>query len=323
MLTKAFESSDAVLYRMSNEGQVECYVATTAETRDICNNPGTAGVEYTDKLQKACEAVLKTGDFKTDESSTVVVNILRGGLNYGLRNAIANAYGWNNHTTCFISAQRARNNADSEEWHITENAYKKVYLPRNASLFIGDVVATGTSLKYALNELIESARESGTELRDMVFFTIGGECASSILENIDKECRRVFPGYRRTVLIFFEGCFGVPTPDSKLTIRLTGTDLVRDGAEMAPEFIESQYIDPAYPIERCTIYDAGSRAFYVREYAADVKHYWMQVLDLAEHGVTYEAYLRERQPLMDASRFGDVSLKDIAKKRVELMNQML
>jgi len=73
-----------------------------------------------------------------------------------------------------------------------------------------------------------------------------------------------------------EGCFDVPTPESRLTIRFTGTDLLRGGESViAPDFLESQYENPAYPIERCTIYDAGSRAFWVREYAEDVRSYWL------------------------------------------------
>ncbi|MBR4416156.1 MAG: hypothetical protein IKS67_05255, partial [Victivallales bacterium] len=135
MLNQAFESDWAKIYKMDGDGPVERYIATTPETRGICNDPKIAGIDYTDKLQQACVAVLKTLDLNIKESSGVVVNILRGGLNYGLRHALHDAFGWNRHTTCFISAQRARDNADPEEWHITENAYRKVYLPRAASLF--------------------------------------------------------------------------------------------------------------------------------------------------------------------------------------------
>ena len=323
MLEKAFETAEAVLYRKAGTGNIETFIATTPETRDICNNPATAGVKYTDNLEKACAAILKASDIRTDENSSVVVNILRGGLNYGLRKALSDAFGWNTHTTCFISAQRARNSQNSEDWHITENAYRKVYLPRHSSLFIGDVVATGTSLRYALNELIAAAKYANSELQDIVFFTIGGANAAKILEDVDRECRRNFSSYRRTVLIFFEGCFGVPTPESKLSIRLTGTDLIRGDAEMAPDFIESQYENPAFPIERCTIYDAGSRAFYVREYAHDVMNYWKQVLDFAERGVTYSAYLHERFPALDASRFGEVSLREVALKQIIAMTKLI
>ena len=323
MLSLSYTTELARLYRIEHSGNIEQFIATTPETRSICNDPNVAGVDYTDKLQRACASVLQAIPLEATEDSSVVVNILRGGLNYGLRNALAEAYHWNRHTTCFISAQRARNSQNSDDWHITENAYRKVYLPRHSSLFIGDVVATGTSLRYALNELIAAAKYANSELQDIVFFTIGGANAAKILEDVDTECRRNFASYRRTILIFFEGCFGVPTPESKLSIRLTGTDLTRGDAEMAPEFIESQYLNPAYPIERCTIYDAGSRAFFVREYAHDVMNYWKQVLDFAERGITYSAYLQERFPALDASRFGEVSLREVALKQIIAMTKLI
>ena len=323
MLEPTFSSENATLYRYPGCGSVERFIATTPETRRICNDPRLAGVAYTDALSTACANILKAADFQFEENQGVVVNILRGGLNYGLRGALADAYGWNHHTTCFISAQRARDDADSEAWHITENAYRKVYFPKQTSLFIGDVVATGTSLRYALGELVNSARDAGAELLNIVFFTIGGPIASDILQEVDAECRSRFPQYRRTILIYLEGCFAVPAPDSPLTIRLTGTDLVRRDSEMAPEFVASQYEDPAFPLERCTIYDAGSRAFYVREYAYDVQHYWRQVLDLAHHGMTFPNYLAERFPSLDASRFGDVSLREIAQRQIARMQLLL
>jgi hypothetical protein len=85
---------------------------------------------------------------------------------------------------------------------------------------------------------------------------------------------------------------------------------------MAPEFIESQYEDPAYPIERCIIYDAGSRAFWTREYIEDVVGYWKQNLDLAERGMSFEELVRERMPVLDASRFGSVDLAALARRQI-------
>ena len=275
------------LYRLPSESNIENCIASTPETRSICNDPGVAGCEYTRRLCHACRKVLELSPIALNEKETVVVNILRGGLNYGLRDALADAYGWNTHTTCFISAQRARNSADSEDWHITENDYAKVYFPEVASLVIGDVVATGTSLRYALQELLRSALEQRVRLRSILFFTFGGSKASDILEDIDRQCRELFPGYEKTVLVFFEGCFTCAEVSTPLSVRLTGTDLLRWHATMAPEFVESQYSDPAYPLERCTIYDAGSRAFWLKDYVEDVIGYWRQNLQFAEHGMTF------------------------------------
>ncbi len=322
MLTQLTSGTDARIYRWeTGDCGVRSLIATTPQTRQICNDPQILGTVYTDLLKTACTNILKAGGFSLSEESTVVINILRGGLNFGLRDALAEAFDWQSHTTCFISAQRARNASDPEEWHITENAYRKVYFPKKARLVIGDVVATGTSLKYALAELLNSAIAEGVELRGILFFTYGGPRALDILREVDKQCREAFPKYEGTTLVFLEGCFLVPDLKSKLSIRLTGTDLLRGGSVMAPEFIESQYADPAYPLERCTIYDAGSRAFWVREYAADVLNYWKQVLELASKGMTFLEYLHQRFPELDASRFPDTSLRDLALRQIARMQK--
>ena len=333
----AYAAGSARLYRLLPDGSaiaepssfsvaapgVEAYIATTPGTRAICNDPTVAGVRYTRLLQQACTDILRALSPDIPESDAVVVNILRGGLNFGLRDACADAFGWNAHTTCFMSAQRARDDADPEAWHITENSYKKVYFPKRASFFVGDVVATGTSLRYGLHELLKSASEQQVAVRNIVFFTYGGPKALEILHEVDADCRAFFPGYCRTVLIYLEGCFVVPEPDTPLHVRLTGTDLVRLGAVMAPEFIESQYEAPSYPVERCTIYDAGSRAFWLYEYVADVIHYWRQNLQFANHGMTFSELLAERFPGLDPARFGDVDLKALSRGQIEKMENLL
>ncbi len=318
------QSAEIALYEIPTEGAVRCCIASTPETRAICNDPQVAGVRYTRLLSQACAKVFQQSLIPMTEHETVVVNILRGGLNYGLREALTDAFGWNYHTTCFISAQRARDAADSEDWHITENDYAKVYFPENASLVIGDVVATGTSLRYGLQELLRSAVEQKISLRSILFFTFGGAKSQEILEEIDYQCRQLFPHYQRTVLVYLEGCFTVAQVDTPLSVRLTGTDLLRWNAIMAPEFIESQYEDPAYPLERCTIYDAGSRAFWLREYVSDVIGYWKQNLQFAEHGMTFRQLLRERLPILDAERFPpDVDLRALSLRQLERLEKML
>lgn len=92
--------------------------------------------------------------------------------------------------------------------------------------------------------------------------------------------------------------------------------MVRGGSLMAPEFVQSQYEKPTYPLERCTIYDAGSRAFWIPEYLEDVVDYWKQTLELANKGTTFQALLAERFPELDASKFGNVDLKDLCTKHL-------
>lgn len=327
MLEKIIGDDQCAIYNIE-DGKKSCVqrlVVSTPETRAICNNPLVMGVDYTRKLQNACSKVISGlqlhNRIELEEKETIVFNILRGGLNFGLREAVADAFDWNRIGSSFISAQRARVSKDSEDWHIIESAYKKVYMPDVAQIIIGDVVATGTSLKHGLKALIEQAEINQTHLRSILFFTIGGPITEDILEEVDAMCRKRFPEYEKTTLCYIEGRFAVPGLDTDLSIKLTGTDLVRLDALMAPELIESQYENPTYPIERCVIYDAGSRAFWLPEYIGDVKHYWEENLKMAEEGLTYEELLQERFPTLDASRFKEANLKTLAQKMVDALSE--
>ena len=322
-LEAEYSAGSLKLYRIKrNAAGVEPYIATTPQSRAICNDPRVCGVNYTKLLRHTCTNVLKAFPGLMTEHEAVVVNILRGGLNFGLRDALAEAFGWNTHTTCFMSAQRARDASSPDAWHITENDYKKVYFPPVASFAVGDVVATGTSLRYGLNELLAAAHTQRTDVRNLIFFTYGGIKAEEILAELDSRCRKEFPHYGRTLLIYLEGCFTVAQADTPLSVRLTGTDLLRYNALMAPEFIESQYEDPAYPIERCVIYDAGSRAFWMHDYIEDVIGYWKENLQFAERGITFRELALERFPGLDLERFGDVDLKALALRQISRMEKL-
>lgn len=330
MLEKITSKSDCGLYRMTEvynqEKNIDSIIATTPETRAISNNPRVMGLEYTGKLRTACARILKAlsnkGLICMEEEETIVFDVLRGGLNFGLREALGTAFGWNRHGCSFISAQRARDDDSPEQWHIIESDYSKVYMPQTASIVIGDVVATGTSLEHAMKALIAEAGKQGTQIRSIVFFTIGGPRAGELLETMDAVCRDRFDDYEGTCLVYLEGCFTVPEPETPVRIKITGTDLLRRGAIMAPEFVQSQYEDPCYPLQRCAIYDAGSRAFWVPEYLADLEDYWTQVKALATEGTGFEALLEERFPELDPTPFGEVDLGRVCEESLAWIARM-
>jgi len=309
------------LYRMDSDNIIDTIIATTPETRAISNDPRVMGLEYTTGLKTACGRILSelalAGLTCLEERETIVFDILRGGLNFGLREALGQAFGWNRHGCSFISAQRARDDNSPEQWHIVESEYTKVYMPKTASIVIGDVVATGTSLSHAMQALVAEAEKQGTDIRSIVFFTYGSPRAMEILSHTDAMCRDRFKGYEGTCLIYLEGCFSVPTPKTDVRVKITGTDLLRRDAVMAPEFIDSQYKDPAFALQRCTIYDAGSRAFWPPEYIEDLADYWTKTAALADSGVSFETLLTERFPTLDPTPFGPVDLKAVCKKTLD------
>lgn len=316
------KSESCALYSLApiKPSKVKCFVASTPETRTICNDPFLYGVRYTRALQNACMEVLRSltesKHLALIENESTVLNILRGGLNFGLRDALADAFRWNNHTAAFITAQRARREPEPDKWYITESSYRKVYLPKRSAIIFGDVVATGTSLEFALKSLLEIAENSGSEVSKLVFFTIGGPRSEEVLAIADEICRQKFPNYEGAVVVYFEGRFAVAENNTPITIKISGTDLLRRDSALAPEFVASQYDDPAYPLERCTIYDAGSRSFWIPEYLEDVHDYWTQVEKLASSGVEFESLVHERCPELDTTKFPAVDLAELCKRQL-------
>lgn len=302
-------------------------VGTTPETRRICNDPFCAGVEYTQALGLACSKVLlamrQSGLLDLREESTVVLHILRGGLNFGLREALFQAFHFIHHSSAFISAQRARKKDNPQDWFITESDYQKVTLHGASHIIFGDVVATGTSLEHALQRLLMAAKQEGSTISGITFFTIGSARSEEILSKIDAQCRSQFPQYQNSQVVYIEGVFETASQQTPMHIKIDGTDLLRANALLAPEFIDSQYECAAYPIERCTIYDAGSRAFDLAEYYADVKEYWSKNLALAQGGITFDELVAERFPELDQKRFGQVSLSELCRQQLSKLPQNL
>lgn len=300
VVAPAGASADASWYAIEGEHEsvIERYVLSTGPSREICNRPELMGVEYTTALQQAMTAGLREAPFRSliadhPQERVCVVHFLRGGLNFGLRDALHQAYGLNRHCSAFMSSQRFRVDG---RWDVKENMYRKLAIPRDAVLVMGDVVATGVTMGAGLDVIVEHVQEIGSSVRGLVLFTVGCHKAEKLLERLDATMRAAFPEYDRTVLVYLEGKFRLVDSKTPLRIAVQGTDLVRLDALLAPEFALSQFEAPAHPLERCAIYDAGSRAFDIPTYREDVLEYWAEVQRLAEQGLSLEEALLERWP---------------------------
>jgi hypothetical protein len=276
-------------------------VVSTPSSRDICNQPELLGCAYTDALRRAVTATLARAPFRPlveghPESRVCVLNFLRGGLNFDLRGALAEAYGFNTHSSAFMSSQRYRIHG---RWVVREDMYRKLRIPDGALILTGDVVATGVTVSHGLEVLHDHLVEIGSSLRGLVFFTIGCHKLEKALAEMDTRFRASFPGYRETHAVYLEGKFRLVDSRTELRIGIPGTDLIRRDALLAPELEWSQYDDLSRPLERCAIYDAGSRAFDIPNYLADVLGYWRQVAALAREGMSLADAVLERWPDAD------------------------
>ena len=296
-------SAGASWYSLTGEhqGQVERYVVSTPASREICNRSELLGVDFTVALHDAVAGALSEAPFRDlltghPEERVCVVHFLRGGLNFEIRRALHTAFGSNRHSSAFMSSQRERVDG---RWRVKEDMYRKLEIPRDALLVVGDVVATGVTLANGFQVIVDHLAVLGSSLKGLVLLTIGCHKAEKVLEELDAQLRERFSGYERTILVYLEGKFRLVDSRTGLRIGIPGTDLVRLDTILSPELERSQYESLAHPLERCAIYDAGSRAFDIPGYVRDVVGYWEAMSGFAKRGWTLGEALRERWPERD------------------------
>ncbi len=299
-LTRVASAPDASWYEVGGDyqGDVRRWVVSTPWSRDICNRPELLGCEYTAALRSAMVAALAAAPFRDLVASTpptrvCVLHFLRGGLNFDLRNALHEAYGLNALASVFMSSQRFRVEG---RWQVREDMYRKLQVPPGAVLLAADVVATGVTVANGLEVVLEHVRQIGSSIRALVFFTIGCHKLEKCLAALEPRLREASPDYLGSHVVYLEGKLRLVDSRTPLRVGIPGTDLIRREALLAPELEASQLALPSAILERCAIYDAGSRAFDVPAYVEDVLDYWRKVRSLARYGLTLADALAERWP---------------------------
>ena len=279
--------------------EIESYIFSSPSSRQIMNHPEIFGCRYTDLMEETMTRALK--DFpgresigKLDPKTISVIHFLRSGLNFGIRNGLWRAFDFNTHLSSFLTSQRQRDQYG--RWYIKDDQYRKLEIPQNASFFIGEIVATGVTVRNGFDIIFHQAKNLGRPIRNIFFFTIGCHKIEKTLRRYDRLFRSIFPGYNKTYLIYLEGKFHLADSKTRTAIKVQGTDLMRYPALLSPEFELAQLKDPAYLLERCVIYDGGARAFNVVRYLEDVRGYWEEMLSRAENGWTLKEAVEDRWP---------------------------
>ena len=263
------------------------YVVSTRDTRDLMNHPEIINCDFTNLLENGITNVLKGLNMlerlSTVGSKTVnVYHILRGGLNFGVREALRKAFGYKWHSSSYISSQRVLKEGRFE---ISEDTYRKFLVPNNATVYFGDIVASGVSLDNGVHYLASFMERSGLSLRNLVFVTIGCVEAERVLVKWHREFKSRFPGYDRTILIYLEGRFALAGDDTPLANSLKDTDLLKSyklGALLAPEFEGSQFERMIVGLEGCAIYDGGKKSFEPINHIRDILEFWEKQVRAAE-----------------------------------------
>jgi len=207
-----------------------------------------------------------------------IMTILRGGLNYPIEEA------------CFRSGVRVRDMHFVSCERIIENhvitgldiKYEKLRITRDRILVIGDIIATGDTLKMCMDEVVDRFRRKGGSIRKIIFFTIGGTRAIPLMERMTEQIAALFPGFEGFECFFYEGVFSVYRDKGVSGINVPDIDFYwRDGV-VSPEFRRYVLGRPDALFEKCIIYDGGARRYEIPVHFREVFDYWEGILERAD-----------------------------------------
>ena len=180
------------------------YIISNEGTRHLLASPEVIGY---DSYLAMCGATgdmlgwLREKEMVGDDAD--IMTILRGGLNYPLEECCyRNGIRVNNMD--FVSCERVIRNNQITGLDIR---YTKLRAPKDITLMIGDIIASGETLARCIRYIIAEFKRLGGSIRRMVFFTIGGTRAIELFEELTPEFRFHWPEFEGITCIFYEGIF--------------------------------------------------------------------------------------------------------------------
>ena len=324
------------------------YILSGAGTRQLMAFPEVVGFDSYLSMLPATVAALRLL-FPGSGGDVDILTILRGGLNYPVEEACARN-GIRVRDIHFVSCERIIEN------HVITGLdikYEKIRVGRDRTLVIGDIIATGDTLRLCLSQVVDRFRRRGGSIRKIIFFTIGGTRAIDLMEKMADDIRAVFPEFEGFECFFYEGIFTVYEDPGATGINVPDIDFGWKGGIITPEFRRFVLDHPYALLEKCIIYDGGARRYEIPVHFHEALEYWEGVWGRADQidpvalveeklgyprGTTYEQWLeinhfqelpetglmdlyQQEKELLDLA--DALSLENIAQQRINAINTIL
>ncbi len=266
------------LYPLTGSSLTNRYFILSGEgSRHLLSCPEVVGFPcYWALLDETLSALTYLRDRGDIPPSIDILTILRGGLNYPLEEACAEA-GIIVRDIHFISCERILSGGGV----ITglDIRYGKICPCADRVIAIGDIFATGDTLRLCMEHVVKVFAEGGCPIRRIVFFTVGGTRAFTCLEKMASDIRKDFPSFEGFDCFFYEGAFSVYEDRGESGLNVPDIDFGWKGALVCPEF-RRIVIEKETPLfERCVIYDGGARRFEIPLHFREVLDYWEGIRD--------------------------------------------
>lgn len=281
----------ASLYQLQSDGLKNQYFIVSGEgTRHMMASPEVVGYESYLAMKPATDVALEYLRMQGLADEVDILTILRGGLNYPLEECCYKA-GIRVPNMQFISCERIIENGVITGLDIK---YEKIHIARDITLMIGDIIASGDTLRLCLSQVIDRFRRKGGSLKRIIFFTVGGTKALPLMERFTDSIRALFPEFEGFYCFFYEGIFTVYEDKGVTGVNIPDIDFGWRGGIIAPEFrhyVLSFREDALF--EKCIIYDGGARRYEIPAHYDEVMEYWEALLAKAPE-VDFPAFIAEK-----------------------------
>lgn len=278
-LVPAFVDGGISCYRLEGDQLVNrYYVVSEAATRRLLFKPEVVGYEVYTCLLDATTRMMRHFYHKKMISSANILSILRGALNYPLEESCYRE-GIPIHDISFLSSERIFH---YDEIAGLEIKYSKLAMVPDSTLMIGDIIATGDTLVHCLQYVIEKYREHDAKLRNILFFTIGGNRGIEIMERLTRQIREFWPEFEGFIAVYYEGIFSTYQDKGLAGIQVPDVDFYWSEGILAPEYRYEALQKLEILFEKCVIYDGGARRYEIADHVKEVLEYWEGILERAD-----------------------------------------
>ena len=270
---------DTSIYELqSPQFQNKYFIISGAGTRRLMAFPEVVGFDSYSAMLPETVAALRYLFPSGSEGDVDILTILRGGLNYPVEEA-CHKVGIRVRDIHFLSCERI-----IEEHVITglDIKYEKLRVTKDRTLVIGDIIATGDTLRMCLDQVVDRFRRKGGSIRKIIFFTIGGTRAISLMERMAERISAYFPEFEGFECFFYEGIFTVYTDKGVSGINVPNIDFGWNDGVVSPEFRSFIMDNQDALFEKCIIYDGGARRYEIPVHFEEVFEYWEGILERAD-----------------------------------------
>ncbi|MDC1106020.1 hypothetical protein OAT16_04900 [Prolixibacteraceae bacterium] len=294
MLEIIQQDFDCSIYQTTKEPNLNCYLISTPETRHICSDPSFIGDHLTHGLTQALSrslVQLKINNlYPIEQKNTSLLIPTENSFAFPIREALKDAWGWHRYNTFFSAKDLI--DAPSRNLIVTEQGTTdQITTPWFESI---------TSSKY-------------DNVQNIYVFCFSSEVyIKTVMDQIEKHNTNSSRATKNISFFVFEGLFSETNDNQSQEVIFSKKD-----ANLAPEYVDNHYFNPVHSITRCPINSLSERIFAPLKYINKQISYWNNVIEMANNGKSYIELSTEKYPFIDASAFGDISLKDEATKIID------